>query len=343
MHKKLALLAMIAMVGFVSCNKNPKPEPTPKPEPEPDPDPVTATITAADVTVDEGKTVSINATTNSSATITYASADAAVATVNDKGEVTGVKAGNTTITLKVAAVDKKFTAAEKTINVTVNAVEVPPAEIKSITIDGEFEDWSALEEGTFTKSVCDPDAPWEGVEEIRCYATSETVYYYIKFEEESLKEALAYEAKDSDGNDEAEMHIRLCINTDGEYESGYANYFLEAYDFIIEGAIADEGNFIEFDGTLHQRIGSWKELLAPGNGLVYGKGNGTEFEISLDRAKFNEAANTSDVPMPMGDDFQTGIRFYYNGWDEFSNMPNCSVEEEQGNGWGFLMRVHTNK
>ena len=339
MHKKLALLAMIAMVGFVSCDKKPQPEPTPTPEP--DPDPVTATITAADVSVDEGATVAINATTNSSATITYTSADATIATVNDKGEVTGVKAGNTQITLKVAAVEKAFTAAEKTINVTVNAVEVPLA---SITIDGDFTDWPALAEGTFTKSVCDPDAPWEGVEEIRCYATSETVYYYIKFDEESLADAFAAETPN--------MNLRLCINTDGEYESGYKSYFLEGYDFIIEGCFVEGGAFVDFDGEFHQRYGAngpadestkWHSLLSPKNGLVTGKGAGLEYEISLDRAKFNEAANTSDFPLPMGDDFQTGIRFYWNGWDEFSNMPNCSVEEEQGNGWGFLMRIKTNK
>ena len=72
---------------------------------------------------------------------------------------------------------------------------------------------------------------------------------------------------------------------------------------------------------MFQRIGSWQELLAPENGLVYGVGKGDEYEICLDRTIFNEAANTSDVPMPMGDTFQTGIRFYYNGWDEFSNVP----------------------
>ena len=342
MHKKLALLAMIAMVGFVSCNKNPKPEPTPTPTPEPEPDPVTATITAADVTVDEGKTVSIGATTNSSATITYATADAAIATVNDKGEVTGVKAGNTTITLKVDAVEKAYTAAEKKINVTVNAAEVPPTPVAGITIDGDFSDWPALADGIYTKSVCDPDAPWEGVEEIRCFATPETVFYYIKFDEESLADAFAAE--------KPEMHLRLCINTDGEYESGYKSYFLEGYDFIIEGCFVDGGAFVDFDGELHQRYGDngpadestkWHSLLAAENGLVMGKGAGLEYEIALDRAKFNEAANTSDFPLPMGDTFQTGIRFYWNGWDEFSNMPNCSLEEEQGNGWGFLMRVKT--
>ena len=335
--KKAIFLAMIAMLGVVSCKK------TPDPTPEPKKDPVAATITASDVTVEEGAAVKINATTNSTATITYASANTGVATVAGDGTVTGVKAGSTTITLKVDAVQDKFTAAEKTINVTVTAKEVPPEPVATITIDGDFSDWPKLEAGTFAKSVSDPDAPWEGVKEIRCYATPETVFYYIKFDEESLADALAFEAKDSEGNDEAEMHIRLCINTDGEYESGYTNYFLEGYDFIVEGAIADEGAFIEFDGTLFQRIGSWKELLEPENGLVYGKGSGLEYEISLDRATFNMAAETSDVPMPMGDEFQTGIRFYYNGWDEFSNVPNSSIEEEQGNGWGYLMRIKTNK
>ena len=329
MHKRFALLAMIAMIGFVSCDKTNK---DPEPKPEPKPDPVTATITAADVTVNEGETVAINATTNSTATITYTSADAAVATVDASGNVTGVKAGSTQITMKVAEVQDKFTAAEKVINVTVNAVEVPVA---GITIDGDFEDWTKLEEGTFTKSYCDPDAPWEGVEEIRCYATEETVYYYIKFNADELAEAFTMEPND--------MHLRLCINTDGEFESGYTSYFLEGYDFIIEGTFADAGAFVDFDGEMHQRIGSWKSLLAPENGLVACKGNGAEYEISLNRAKFNEAANTSDVPMPMGDEFQTGIRFYYNGWQEFSNMPNSSIEEDEGNGYGYLMRIHTNK
>ena len=173
------------------------------------------------------------------------------------------------------------------------------------------------------------------MKEIRCFANEETVFYYIKFDEESLADAFEMEPND--------MHLRLCINTDGEYESGYANYFLEAYDFIVEGTFADAGAFVDFDGEMHQRIGSWVSLLAPENGLVCGKGAGAEYEIGLDRATFNLAANASSVPMPMGDEFQTGIRFYYNGWAEFSNMPNSSIEEEAGNGWGYLLRIHTQK
>ena len=120
------LLSILLVPALMCCNK-----PTPEPEPEPQKeDPVTATITANDVTVEEGKTASIGAVTNSSAAITYTSADAAVATVSGAGLVTGVKAGNTTITLKVEAVQDKFTAAEKTISVTVTAAPNvdPPVE-----------------------------------------------------------------------------------------------------------------------------------------------------------------------------------------------------------------------
>ena len=327
MKKTFALLAIIAMAGFVSCkkdNNNAKPEEKA----------AEATITAADVTVDEGATIQVNATTNSSAAIVYTADNSGVYTVDAAGKVTGVKAGEGSLKLSVAAVEGKFTAAEKTIKVTVNAKEVVPPTPTGITIDGDFSDWSALEAGTFAKAVNDPNSPWESVMEMRCYAKGDMVFYYIKFDEESLAEAMSM--------DTPAVHIRLCINTDDEYESGYQNYFLEGYDFIVEGSIVDEGAFVDYDGTLHQRIDGWKALLEPENGLVFGKGAGNEYEISLDRTIFNEAANTSTVPLPMGDHFQTGIRFYYNGWDEWSNIPNSDVDEEAGNGWGYLLRVKFN-
>ena len=214
-------------------------------------------------------------------------------------------------------------------------IEVAPPQEAAITIDGDFADWAAMDADKVKVSYNDPDSPWEGVLELRVYANAETVFYYFKFDKESLDDAFTLDPND--------MHLRLCLNTDGEFESGYTSYFLEAYDFIIEGTFADGGAFVDFDGEMHQRIGSWKSLLAPENGLVTGKGNGYEYEIAMDIATFNAAANTSDVPMPMGDSFQTGVRFYYNGWAEYSNIPNSSIEEEAGNGWGYLMRVTLDK
>ena len=327
MKKALAFLSIIAMMGLVSCKK----------------EPATATITASDVTVQEGSTVKITASTNSTATITYVSADPSIAAVAADGTVTGVKAGNTTVTLKTAAVKDAFTAAEKNIQVTVTAKEggdpTPGPTGAAIEIDGDFSDWASLPSGTFTQSVSDPDAPWEAVKEVRCYADPDFVYYYIQYDTETLEELLANPAES--------LPMRLNLNTDGEYTSGYTSYFLEAYDFMVEGHIADNGEFCSFDGGFYQRIsGGWVNLLAENSGMCCGAGSGCEYEIRLDREMFNEAAKLSTVPMPMGDEFQTSLRFYTNGggsWEELSNMPNSSIDEEAGNGYGYLMRIKTNK
>lgn len=202
-----------------------------------------------------------------------------------------------------------------------------------ITIDGQFEDWAALKPEYVSVAKNNPNSPWEGVSEIRCCATPDFVYYYIKFNSASLKECL-------EEMDTPEMHIRLNINTDGEFTSGYANYSLDAYDFIVEGQIAAEGAFVDFAGTLHQRFDSWQELIPSTGGLVAGKGAGTEYEILFARELFNNAVTAEHQ---MGDIFHTGIRFYCNGWDEFSNMPNASVDDGDGNGWGHLMEVATVK
>ena len=280
----------------------------------------TAVINAGDVTVKVGKTASIVASTNSTADIEYTSADPGIATVSSTGVVTGVSVGTTTITLSVPAVEGKFSSATKTINVTVLA-----ATTNTIDIDGDFSDWSSLEAGTFYKVVNNPNSNWPGVKEMRVYATEETVYYYVKFDQDALEQAKNAATPT--------MNMRICLNTDGELTSGYDGYFLDKYDFIFEGSIMTYGAFKNFNGSLSQRInGAWSSL---GSGMTAGAGSGIEYEFSLDRTKFNTAANTSSVPMPMGNEFQTGLRFYWNGWDEFSNIPNAS------GGYGHLLNVQT--
>lgn len=66
---------------------------------------------ASKFTVNVGETVSLGATTNSTATIKYSSADEAIATVSADGVVTGVKEGEVEITASIDAVEG-FTAAE---------------------------------------------------------------------------------------------------------------------------------------------------------------------------------------------------------------------------------------
>ena len=177
-----------------------------------------------------------------------------------------------------------------------------------------------------------PDSPWDAVTEIRCCADKDFVSYYVKFNKEAVNDLM--EAND-------EMPIRLCIDTNGDFTTGYENYFLDYYDFIIEGALADgAGAWTAYDGTLHQRVdGKWVEILKPGNNLVAGKGSGTEYEILLARELFNNAVPAEHK---IGDVFYTGIRFYGYDWGELSNMPNNSVEVDE-RGWGHLLKVTTSK
>ena len=81
-----------------------------------------ATITVAKtLTVEVGKTAQIDATTNSTATITYASDAATVATVSASGLVTGVAEGTANVTVAVPAVEGAFSAASEVVAVTVVA------------------------------------------------------------------------------------------------------------------------------------------------------------------------------------------------------------------------------
>ncbi|MBO4455834.1 MAG: hypothetical protein J5695_02915 [Bacteroidales bacterium] len=225
-----------------------------------------------------------------------------------------------------------------------------PEEKPTITIDGSFDDWAAMPAEKVKVAKNASDGSWEAVKEIRVYANEEFVFYYIEFQKDTAKELLDdcfnknSEDKDGDG-----MPIRLCINTDGEFESGYTSYFLDGYDFIIEGSLASEnGVWGNFDGNFYQRIEidgkmKWYNLKEAGNGICAGAGKDNKYEIMVIRAMFNAAALASPVPMQMGDNFQTGIRFYDPWWAELSNMPNENVSDDNTNGYGHLLDITVDK
>ena len=221
-----------------------------------------------------------------------------------------------------------FTIACDKTNKDDNKNETPEEQTGPITIDGNFEDWVNLK-GAYTAKNKANDQ-WEAVKEIRVYAYGDYIYYYVRFDKEYMKEY--FEAND-------ELPARVNLNTDGEFESGYQNYFTQGYDFIIEFSLGNgAGGWGTADNsTLYQRLnGDWTELLGENSGLTFGAGNGNEFELFVDRSIFNKAAEKSDVPMLMGDKFQTSMRFYYSStgsWEELSNMPNSE------DGYGPLLDV----
>lgn len=222
--------------------------------------------------------------------------------------------------------------------------DIDEPEVKTglgIKIDGQFLDWATLKPEQVSVAKNNPNSHWDGVSEIRCCADENFVYYYIKYNKSVVEELLEYENET--------LPIRLNINTDGEFESGYKNYSLDGYDFIVEGGLAENKQWTEYTGTLHQRLDDWKVLIPSTGHLVTGKGAGNEYEILFSRELFNNAV---PADQKMGDVFYTGIRFYYmvwnpdkgkDDWTELSNLPNASADEGEGNCWGHLMQVTTVK
>lgn len=85
------------------------------------------------LSVEKGKTATIAVTTNSNGAKTWSSSDETVATVDNNGVVTGVKAGTATITLSIAATSV-YKAASATVAVTVTDPN-PGANTLTMTMD----------------------------------------------------------------------------------------------------------------------------------------------------------------------------------------------------------------
>lgn len=198
-----------------------------------------------------------------------------------------------------------------------------------IVIDGKFEDWGAIEGAVVSRNSS--ESVWDAVKELRVYASGDYVYYYIRFDQETI----SYYLQQNDV-----LPARVNLNTDGEFTSGYEKYFLRPYDFIIEMSLGNgAGGWGDAtDGALSQRIdGEWADLLGENSGLIFGAGAGIEYELYLDKSIFNKAAAQSSIPMPMGSTFQTSMRFYETSstgkWEELSNIPNTN------DGYGDLLDI----
>ena len=332
MKKFLAFFAIAAVVGFVSCKPtNTDPEPAKA---------ATATITAGDVTVEEGATVKINATTNSTAAITYAVADAAIATVSNDGTVTGVKAGSTKVTLKVAAVEGKFTAAEKDINVTVTAKpDVPPTPVASITIDGKFDDWAALPAGTFSQTFGDEEATHPALTHCKVFATADYIYVYFEWDPEYTDP--------QPGVDHVPFHCY--INTDGDATTGgFADQFADACsDLLLEGFIyggGEEGGELgSYDPTAYAWEGEpngsgwgWGEDILPEGGACIGAGVEGKYEFQIERAVL------AGIGFPVADVFSIGFDIQ-KAWDSVGILPTAAPSEDNPSGVVNSLKVTTQK
>ena len=326
MKKVMTLLAIFAMVGLVSCKKAP----------------VQATITASDVTVEEGKTVKISASTNSTAAITYVCSDVATATITADGTVTGVKAGSANIILKVAEVEG-YTAAEKTIKVTVTAKQevdpTPQPQGAAIEIDGSFADWAALPTNSYSKTFGDEEATHPALTHCKVYADPDFIYVYFEWDTDAISAEAGVE----------HVPFHCYVNGDGNAATGgYGDEFAEACtDFMLEGFIYDGGEaggeIGSYDPGVHAWSGadgesgwSWNELLSGGNGIGAGAGVEGKYEFKIDRALLKDLGCTVADTFGIGFDIQQG-------WESVGILPSTAPDEGNATGYLPLLVVNTQK
>lgn len=320
-------MAVVAAVCAFSCKKNDTPAAKP----------AEATITAADVTVEEGATAQVNATTNSSAAIVYTADNSGVYTVAN-GVITGVKAGEGSLKLSVPAVEGKFTAAEKTIKVTVTAKagpQPPQPQPASIAIDGDFADWAALPEGSFSQSFGDEDATHAALTYCKVYADAEKVYVYVEWDMEYIE-------------DKSWVPFHCYINTDGDASTGgYSDQFSDACsDVLLEGAVYADDEICSYWAGGYPWIGEpnasgwgWApdtDNIFPEEAPTEGAGIDGKYEFSIDRKMF------ADAGFPFADEFSIGFDIQQN-WSSVGVIPNAAPSEESPSGTVPSLKVKTNK
>ena len=322
MKKALTILAVFALVGVVSCNKKDAPV-----------NPTVATINANDVVVEVGQTAQINATTNSTAAIVFTPDNSGVVEVSATGLVKGLKEGEGSIKLSVAAVEGKFTAAEKTIKVTVKGGFVPPQPLAEITIDGKFEDWAALPAGSFSKTFGDEEATHPALTHAKVYATEDYVYVYIEWNTDMI----TYE------KDVEHVPFHCYINTDGDATTGgYGTEFADAdIDVLLEGVLYDGGVMGSYDPGAYSYAGepgttewAWDDLGA--EGLCVGAGVDGKYEFSIYRTAMTA------LGFPIADVFSIGFDIQQN-WDSVGILPNAAPSEDNPSGVVNTLQVTTQK
>jgi hypothetical protein len=208
----------------------------------------------------------------------------------------------------------------------------------AITIDGDFADWAALKDGTYSKTFGDEDAPKPALTKAFVYADPNFIYVYFEWD----KDMISYEA----GVEHVPFHCY--INTDGDAStSGYADQFADACsDVLLEGFIYPDGVLGSYYPGAYKWIGEpnasgwgWApdtDNLFPEGGLGEGAGVEGKYEFKLDRAMF------ANVGLPIADVFSIGFDIQQN-WDSVGILPSVAPDESNPSGVVNSLQVTTQK
>ena len=308
----------LAALAFVACEKKPEPSQT-------------LTITPAQAEVAVAATVQLTANME----VTWSSSDATIASVNDKGLVTGVKEGEATITAKGVKVDGIATCK---IKVTPGGVTPPPTQGISVT-DNSIEDWKTLPADKVASCECPADANYLGLKGAAVYADAVYINILVEYDPEEIID-----------RDWTPFHVY--INTDNsDATGGYGDQWNDANtDILMEGAVfalADENDpasagpcayepdVFAWTGEVGGTGWTWEGLTVAAP-FCQSQHVGNYIEFQMIRELIPTTAGWNADEFGIGFDIQQA-------WESVGILPIASATDDNPNGHTVKLQVKINK
>ena len=291
----------LAALTLMACNKKDEPQ--------------ALKITPAQAEVSVGATVQLSANME----VTWSSSDAAIAGVNDKGLVTGIKEGEATITAK--AVKSNGMA---TCKITVKAGGVtPPAGVPEISVTDNSEKVASCE--------CPDASAYLGLKGAAVYADAVYINVLVEYDPEEIP-------------DRAWTPFHFYFNTDNsDLTGGYGDQWNDAnVDILLEGAVFADDAPCAYDPGVSAWTGevggtgwSWEELTIPAP-FCESQHVGNYIEFKMIRELIPTTAGWNDSEFGVGFDIQQN-------WESVGILPIEAATDENPNGHTVKLQVKINK
>ena len=204
----------------------------------------------------------------------------------------------------------------------------------AITIDGDFADWAALKDGTYSKTYGDEDATHPALTHAKVYADPDFVYVYFEWDPDMVE-----------FGEGLDVPFHCYVNTDGDATTGgFADQFSDACtDVLLEGVLSDDtGAIISYDAGAFAWAGdpngggwSWSGLEA--DSITVGAGVEGKYEFKIDRSVI------AGIGFPIADVFSIGFDIQNTGWDSIGILPNAAPSEDNSSGVVASLKVTTQK
>ena len=246
-----------------------------------------------------------------------------IATVDEDGYVSGVSAG-------VAQICVSIDGLSDVISVTVSDNAV-------LIMDGDFNDWDALDPSAVSVAFCDPEAPLQALKVMKVISDPKCIYFYFEYDTELVD--MTYW-----------LPVHIFIDSDGDKTTGgYSVLNLDAYcDIMLEGGIYSEEEPISYDASLffwEGEVGAdgwdgWMGLDPNDSnnwgadivgGITTGAGADGKYEIAVDREM---------TTATFADTFYVGLEIQHN-WAPAGVLPNAACTQDNPQGLAPLLSVTT--